>query len=92
MTTTQELINRVLAETECTSGRLSHEFLLKIVKQLRELDKPDCIYTRCADDSATPNTLESDCEGAVLWYLGDDGDGEYPRFCHHCSGAVKGQA
>ncbi len=47
-----------------------------------------CIYTLCADDSPTPNTLESGCGEAVLWYLGDDGKGEYPKFCYHCGGAV----
>lgn len=61
---------------------------MAVVDRLRELDKPDCIYTLCADDSPTPNTLESGCDGAVLWYLGDDGKGKPPRFCHHCGGAV----
>ena len=57
-------------------------------QRLRELSKPDCVYTLCADDSPTPQTLESACGGAV-WYLGDDGKGAYPKFCHHCGGAVR---
>lgn len=61
--------------------------LLMVAQRLRELDKPDCIYTLCADDSPTPQTLESACGGA-MWYLGDDGKGAYPKFCHHCQGAV----
>ena len=98
MTTTQELIEQARAQATATwingegLGGIVSETFTNIAQRLRELDKPDCIYTRCADDSATPNTLESGCEGAVLWYLGDGGEGEYPRFCHHCSGAVKGQA
>ncbi len=60
-----------------------------VAEWLRDMDKPTCLYTLCADDSATPQTLESGCSGAVLWYLGDDGKGEYPKFCHHCGGVVK---
>jgi len=49
-----------------------------------------CIYTLCADDSPTPNTLESAC-GDALWYLGDDMQGEPPKYCYACGGLVKAE-
>lgn len=60
----------------------------KQATRIAELEKPACTYTLCADDSPTPNTLESGCAGAMMWYLGDDGKGDAPRFCHHCGGVV----
>lgn len=48
-----------------------------------------CTYTLCVDDSPTPDTLESSCDGHVLWYLGDDGKGIPPKFCSHCGGTVE---
>lgn len=94
MTTTQEFIKKadhLAVQTwvngEGLGGEVSETFT-NLAQRLRELDKPDCIYTLCADDSPTPNTLESGCSGAVLWYLGDDGNGAYPRCCLYCGGAV----
>lgn len=63
-----------------------------VAEWLRDMDKPTCLYTLCANDSATPQTLKSGCSGAVLWYLGDDGEGEYPKFCHHCGAKAKKEA
>jgi hypothetical protein len=60
-----------------------------VAQRLRALDKPDCIFTMCEDDSPTPNTLESGCDGAVLWYMGNPGENKLPKFCWHCGGAVK---
>jgi hypothetical protein len=94
MTTTQELIKKadhLAVETwvngEGLGGEVSETFT-NLAKRLQELDKPYCVYTLCADDSPTPQTLESACGGA-MWYLGDDGKGAYPKFCHHCGGVVK---
>ena len=59
------------------------------VEELRgNSDKPACTFTTCADDSPTPHTLESSCDGAVLWYMGNPGENNPPKFCWHCGGAV----
>lgn len=94
MTTTIELIEELTHESiHIRDGQCDDEFhsalLTKAAKRLRELDKPDCVFTMCADDSPTPNTLESSCDGAVLWYMGNPGENKLPNFCWHCGGAVK---
>ncbi len=58
-------------------------------QRLLNTTKPDCIFTLCADDSPTPNTLESSCDGDVLWYMGNPGENTLPKFCWHCGCAVK---
>lgn len=94
MTTTIEIaaqLEAIYKSDDWATGLCTEEAFTidKAAKRLRELDKPDCIFTMCADDSPTPQTLQSGCDGAVLWYMGNPGENKLPNFCWHCSGAVK---
>jgi hypothetical protein len=96
MTTTIELIEWLEEQARIIRGAFENgttnewsDKTQEAAHRLRELDKPECTFTMCSDDSPTPNTLESSCDGAVLWYMGNPGENKLPKFCWHCGGAVK---
>ena len=81
MTTTIELIERQLAVAESRIGE-GKELFLETAQRLRELDKPDCVWT--ATKVAELDCFKPACTNAVMYF-----DLEKKHYCPKCGGAIK---
>ena len=83
MTTTIELIERRLSVAESRIGE-GKELFLETAQRLRELDKPDCVWTNSDSDEE----FETQCGNAFTFIDGGIKENDC-KFCQYCGGAVK---
>lgn len=83
MTTTQELIKKLLALESILPAK-GRATCGEAVDRLRELDKPDCVWTFDADQGM----YDTGCGEA--WCFEEGGTAENKvKFCPFCQGAVR---